>query len=350
MNTFKYNYKTTLPKEANAPSVTIDGAFGIFYDIEFYSVVNGNLILINKNTGGCGDVVYASSNQWFTQWVIVVKLNNVIVDVDTFSLSGKIVFIKMDAYALGDNIAWIPYVEEFRKEHNCIVLCSTFYNDLFSKIYPNILFAPTNTNIDNVYTQYYIGASNDGNTKYSRVNVDEVPLQMVPTSILGLNHKEIRPPLENQFKHRTYSKKYVCISEYASSNKKMWAYEGGWQLVVDWLVNIGYDVVVISKEPTGLNNVIDLTGDNSILNAAQTLLDADFFIGVSSGLSWLSWAVNTHTFMISDYTQVSHEFTENITRISANEYLTRIDYDAPNVTEPSVVIDSITNYLENNSR
>jgi autotransporter strand-loop-strand O-heptosyltransferase len=226
------------------------------------------------------------------------------------------------------------------------VICSTFYNDLFSKIYPEILFAPPNTKIDNVYSQYYIGASNDGDIKYSPIKVDENPLQMVASSILGLDYKEIRPQLEKQLKHLEYRKKYVCISEYASHEKKMWKYAGGWQQVVDYLNSIDYDVVVISKEPTELKNIINLTGNHSILDRAQTLLDAEFFIGVSSGLSWLSWGVGTHVVMVSDYTQINHEFTTNCTRISANNDLKIVDYNASNITEPESVINSIKKYIE----
>ena len=38
---------------------------------------------------------------------------------------------------------------------------------------------------------------------------------------------------------------------------KSWKYENGWQMVVDFLNDNGYKVIVISKERTSLNNVID---------------------------------------------------------------------------------------------
>ncbi len=348
MDTFKYNYKTTLPKEANAPSVTIDGTSGFEYDVEFFSIVNGINTLITKTKCRTGETTFALSNQWFSEWVIFVKLNGETIDRDVFNLIGKTVFIKMDAYALGDNIAWMPYVEEFRKKHSCTVICSTFYNDLFYKIYPNILFTPININIENVYSQYYIGASNDGNIKYCNLKVDEVPLQMVATSILGLEYLEKRPRLETQFRSKNYLKKYVCISEYASHIKKMWNYDGGWQIIVDTLNSYGYDVVVISKEPTELKNIIDLTGNYSILDRAQTLLDAEFFIGVSSGLSWLAWGLNTHVVMVSDCTQTTHEFQGNISRISANDKLISINYEVPNITHPDTIIESISKLIQIN--
>jgi hypothetical protein len=53
-------------------------------------------------------------------------------------LEGKKVFIAIDSRSLGDNLAWIPYVEEFRNKHNCTVVCSTFWNKILD--YPEIEF------------------------------------------------------------------------------------------------------------------------------------------------------------------------------------------------------------------
>ena len=345
----KFNYKTTLPKEANAPSVTIGGSGNQDTDVTFYIVKPEGLQKIKSIKCKTGETVYSNFTQWYTNWYITVHYNDVLIAENLFNPENRVVFIKLDGHALGDNIAWVPYIEEFRKQHNCTVICSTFYNDLFKNIYPNILFVAPNTNIDNVYAQYYVGASNEGNQKYSPVNVDDVSLQEVASSILQLPLVEVRPELEKQLQDIKYNKKYVCISEFASHEKKQWKYDGGWQQVVDYLNSIDYDVIVISKEPTELKNIINLTGDSPILNRAQTLKNAEFFIGVSSGLSWLSWGVGTHTFLISDVTQMNHEFQSNVTRISANPDLTNVDYSVPNVTKPEVVIESIKKYLETKS-
>ena len=349
MNYIKFNYKTTLPKEANTPSVEIGGDSIAEYSVSFYIVTSTGLELIKEVKCNTGETVYANYTQTYLNWFITVHHNGVLIAENNFNLENRVVFIKMDAYALGDNIAWIPYVEEFRNKHNCVVVCSTFYNDLFKDVYPNILFVKPNTNIENIYSQYYIGAVNDVNLKYSLVAVNQVPLQYVAASTLNLPMVEIRPNLEVQFINPIKYKKYVCLSEFASGINKHWKYENGWQDVVDYLNSIDYDVIVISKEPTTLNNVIDLTGNDSIVNRAKLLKDADFFMGVSSGLSWLSWGVDTHTFLISDVTQMNHEFQSNVTRISANPDLKSIDYEAPFVTSSETVINSIKKYLESKS-
>lgn len=344
MNTFNYNYKTTLPQEANAPSVTIDGALFLEYIVSFYVKRDDGLLLIKKVSCKTGETVEANSHQWFDLWYITIHNNGVLVSEDTFNPKNKTIFIKMDAYALGDNIAWIPYVEEFRVKHECNVICSTFYNDLFKKIYPNIIFAPINLNLENVYAQYYIGASNKTDSKESPVLVDSTRLQYVASKTLGLNDIEIRPKIENNF-NRVVKKNYVCISEYASHNKKMWKCENGWQKIVDFINSIGYEVLVISKEQTNLNGVINLTGDFSLLDRAKMILDSKLFIGVSSGLSWLAWSVDTPCILISDVTPLEHEFKYNTIRLSANSELLTIDYDVDNHTDIETVINAIKSKL-----
>lgn len=343
---FKFNYKTTLPKDANAPSVFVYSNTSSEYHIIFNILLNNQKVKISEAICKSNQVALANYNQCYNDWIIDIYQNNQLIESNVFDVTNKVVFIKMDATALGDNIAWIPYVEEFRKTRNCIVICSTFFNDLFKDIYPDILFVKPNTNVDNIYAQYYVGATYDNNIKYSPVNADSVPLQEISSAILKLPSVELRPPLELLFNKTKQHKKYVCISEYASHENKHWKYNNGWQIIVDYLNSIDYDVYIISKEPTTLNNVINLTGNISLIQRAQTLRNADFFIGLSSGLSWLSWAVNTHVFMISDVTPPHHEFKSNITRVCANNDMLKIDYNAPNITSPDIVIDNIKNYLE----
>ena len=220
------------------------------------------------------------------------------------------------------------YVEEFRKKHNCIVICSTFHNDILIDSYPNILFVKPNTTIHNVYAQYYIGADTTNNNLYSPVNVNHVPLQMVASSTLGLTYKEIRPDLTKMVKHSKpiINQKYVTLSEFGSSDIKSWKYENGWQMVVDFLNDNGYKVVYISQEPLNdewhdsklggtLKGVIDKSGDISLLDRISDLAFADYFIGVGSGLSWLAWAVGTRVMMISGFSKPFTEFTQNCDRI-----------------------------------
>jgi autotransporter strand-loop-strand O-heptosyltransferase len=337
MNSFKVSYVTTLPKQGNAPSVTISGDIPHRYLVIFCDKSVG---VVSSGYCETNQVIVSKTKQWYTEWTIVIQdSNGKVVFYDDFNPRNKVVFIKMDSYALGDTIAWIPYVEEFRKKHDCTVICSTFKNSLFVNAYPNILFVNPNTVIENVYAQFYIGAIDEDNPYYCPVKAFEVPLQMVASEILGLPWQELRPDLSIGYEHikHNINKKYVTIAEFGSSENKSWKAENGWQQVVDFLVGKGYDVVAISKEPTQLKNVIDMTGDSNLSNRIIDIMNAEYHIGVSSGLSWLAWALGTHVVMISDTTPKWHEFQSNITRICAND-LTRVNYEAEGQTIAKDVI------------
>lgn len=345
MNEIKVSYVTTLPKKGNAPRIEIKGIDAQKYKILFYEKINNTEEYKLYVSGYCetNQIFIGPSKQWFTNWFIVVRdINNNLLFSNEFNVKNKIIYIKMDAYALGDSIAWIPYIEKFRTINECTVICSTFHNNLFVDSYPNIIFVKPNSIIENTYAQYYIGADNSDNILYAPIKVNNFPLQMVASSILGLPWQELKPDLTSLCKHskRKIPSKYVTLSEFGSSDKKHWKYENGWQIIVNYLNSIGYKVVVISKEKTNLNNIIDLSGDYPLKERIIDIYYADYHIGVSSGLSWLAWSLNTHVFMISDVTPVWHEFKSNITRISANKNLVSVKYtyDNMDITTPDDVI------------
>jgi autotransporter strand-loop-strand O-heptosyltransferase len=337
------NYVTDNPIEGDAPKVyLIDGDPNEIYRVEFIDSNKKKVlysILSNTNNLLYGKV------QWCINWEIKVYKNNSneLIYINRYDAKNKVVFIKIDGYALGDNIAWIPYVEEFRKKHNCTVICSTFYNYIFKNIYPEILFVQPNISIDNVYSQHYIGASSKNRT-YSPINYEDNPLQKVASSILGLEHREIRPKLENNILNSKprIEGKYVCISEHASHEKKHWKEVQGWQKVVNLLKSEGYKVAVISREPTNLEGVIDLTGDRDLFERMIDLYHSDFYIGVSSGLSWLAWSLNKKVIMISDCTPSWCEFKENNFRVIKNE-ISEINYE----TKENSSFKSVSNVIYN---
>jgi autotransporter strand-loop-strand O-heptosyltransferase len=331
---------------ANAPSVTITGTDIQGYRVVFLEKVHDQLIELKEVLCMTNQTVSAGIKQWYTDWVVrIYDKNDDLVHEDIFDPTGKVVFIKMDAYALGDSIAWIPYVEEFRLKHDCKVICSTFHNHLFVDAYPEIMFVIPNTYIANVYAQYYIGASNDGNLKYSPIISNRNPLQSVANLTLGLKWGEIQPNLRKAYKYRVRPlvDKYVTLSEFGSHIEKHWQEVDGWQRVVNFLNDRGYKVVVISKEKTNLKNIIDMT-DVDLDITISYLMHAEMHLGVSSGLSWLAWGLNTKVMMISDVTPSFHEFYSQNIRINAND-LSEIDYGNTNYSKVEKVIQKLTDWV-----
>ena len=256
--------------------------------------------------------------------IIVTDLEDNTSTTYNFNAKGKKVYIYLDSKALGDTIAWFPYVEEFRKKHQCDLVVSTFHNDMFKSKYPEIEFVAPGQVVHNVYATYAVGwyhnENGSINTTINKIDPKTQPLQQLASNILGLKPIEIKPQLSFENSGSTIEGKYVLIAPHASALAKYWNYDGGWQEIVDYLNRKGYKVVMITLEPLGdpwhdsklggtLKNVIDKTGNFPLSDRANDIMNAEAFIGVSSGLSWLSWACNAPTVMISGFTEEWNEFT-----------------------------------------
>lgn len=241
-------------------------------------------------------------------------------------LSNKIVHISFESSSLGDTIAWMPYVEEFRKKHNCILYCSTFHNKLFINKYFNINFIQPGDTVFNSYAKYTLGwfyENNELDRSSHKSHFVNQPLQKTAADILGLEYKEIRPDI-NTFKYNgNLPDKYFTFSMQSTAQSKYWNYPNGWYELVDMLKSNGYIGVCVDQHTTfGIDgfmnkiptNCIDKTGLS--LEYTIGIIDgAEFHIGLSSGLSWLSWALDKKVVMISGFTDPILEFTQNCIRI-----------------------------------
>jgi len=67
------------------------------------------------------------------------------------------------------------------------------------------------------------------------------------------------------------------------------------------------------------------------------LFYSEFFMGVSSGLSWVAWGCGKPVIMISDCTPLDHEFQTNMIRIGKNN-LESVDYEIEDYTSTEEVI------------
>jgi autotransporter strand-loop-strand O-heptosyltransferase len=238
-------------------------------------------------------------------------------------LQNKRVYIALDSKSLGDTLAWIPYVEEFRKKHSCKVICSTFWNDLFIEQYPEIEFVKPGNTVHDLTAMYVVGLfyiDNNFDSSKHPTNPITIPLQQIASDILGLPYTEIRPKIKQPIVSNTDSK-VVTIATHSTAQTKYWNNPFGWQQVVDWLRERGYTVKLMSQEEDGYMGNKNPTGveqfpKSSIDKVIEELKRSKVFIGVSSGLSWVSWAAGVPTVMISGFTEPMNEMKSCI-RISA---------------------------------
>ena len=288
-----------------------------------------NVQFINKKNNKIEFEINLKSNHWcrsakkyYVDWLVKIKgIDNDFYYEYDLDFKGKQVMICFESKSLGDNLAWIPYVEKFRKENNCEVVCSTFNNDLFKSEYPNIKFVLPGTSVDNIYALYRLGIFYDENRNidYTKHITDpkKEPLLKVASDILGLTYEELKPKLKKLGKKK---QKRVCIGIHSTAQCKYWNNPTGWQDVVNYLKNEGYEVRLLSKEENGyMGNThptgITLQPQGSLDKLIKTLQESELFIGISSGLSWLSWATETPTVIISGFTDVDLEPLNGVTRI-----------------------------------
>jgi len=280
------------------PLLEIKGVSDSDYRVVFY---DGEGVIQYDNTIKSNHWVKLN-RQYFTNWTTKVFENGEMVYANYLHLNGKRVYIAFESKSLGDTIAWMPYVEEFRKHHQCTVICSTFWNHLFD--YPEIEFVEPATVVHNLYALYRIGYFNDLNKL--PVKPMTLPLQKVATTILGLDYKEVTPRLA-YVPEVPKMGRYVTIATNSTSGMKFWTKEG-WQELINWLVSEGYEVYNVSKELNPFDNCTQITTP-SLESKMDWIEGSQFFIGLSSGLGWLAWAMGKPVVMIANFTEDWNEFS-----------------------------------------
>ena len=299
----------------DGPKVEIKGDIEKEYTIEF---INGDTNEVVHTSTINNNMWTTCSKRYYIPWVI--KVNGKIVD--TLNLNNKKVLISLESKSIGDTLAWAPYVVEFAKKHNCKVILSTFYNNWFKglKAYKDIEWLDPGSNIscDVVYRLGWFRDNNGGwqNFENHPNQCNLIPLQQTATDILGLEYKELNLGVDFSINSKPIQEKYVVFGPQSTAGCKEWPYEN-WVILAKMFNDIGYKVIVLSSTPYTIPQTINIQG-RSWEEVATYLTYADAFIGLGSGLSWMNWALNKHTYMINGFTKENHEFTNHITKISNN--------------------------------
>jgi autotransporter strand-loop-strand O-heptosyltransferase len=314
-----------IPSKEPVPQFNINFIQAAFFEIVGGKQLDYDVSFINNKTNEVLHSGKISSNCWikaskqsFVDWKI--KAFDGIHEYEyNLDLKDKRVYIALDSKSLGDTLAWFPYVEEFQKKHNCKIITSTFWNHFFEKEYPNFEFAKPGEAVNNLYAMYTIGwfYNEDGTIDYNKNPKDfkHIPLQQTASDILGLEYKELRPRITVDKSIK--KEKIISIAVHSTAQAKYWNNKTGWQKVVDYLKKEGYKVVLVSREEDGYmgnkNPIgVEYMKDNSMETTIETIQKSQMFIGISSGLSWLSWALGTKTCVISGFSDPITEFEDAI--------------------------------------
>ena len=235
-------------------------------------------------------------------------------------LNGKEVLIQLPVGALGDTIAWFSFVERFQRKHCCNLSCvmETRMAEIFKAQYPDIRFISKEDAAKlSPYATYNLGLFFGGDTDRQPFDFRQIGLHRTAGKILGIEDISDIPPRVNLTAERKIKEKYAVIAAQASSQCKYWNNPFGWREVVQYLKDNGYRVLCIDRMteygtdytwnhiPYGAEN---FTGDLPLQERIDLIKDADLFIGLSSGLSWLAWCCHVPVILISGFTDPVNEF------------------------------------------
>jgi autotransporter strand-loop-strand O-heptosyltransferase len=301
-----YNKILALPIQKQSVKITQHFVDNPFLEIKGNSDSNFKVqFLDEKGSIAYENTIKANSwvklnRQYFTAWTAKVWQDGHLIYKNTLNLTNKRVFIVIDSKSLGDTIAWAGYALKFQEKHNCHVVMSSFWNKILD--YPELELVEPGATV-NCYALYRIGWKWDENKEPVRCNT--IPLQQAATNILGLEFEEVKPRLKYDAGDNKYGK-YVTIATNSTAGLKFWL-KSSWQEVIDYLAESGYKVINTSKERNPFNNCYQLE-DTSIENTMSVIYHSQFFIGLSSGISHLAWAIGKKIVMIAGFTDIDHEF------------------------------------------
>ena len=261
------------------------------------------------------DTLLISLEKFFVRWEFFIWLNGELVFRHLYDPNDLPVHFYFLTSGMGDRIILFLYMEEFRKKWNCQASCKVepYLQEIVNLYFPAVKCSPAPLPLDS-YATYF--PSPGFNPLFYPEEVRKIPMEKFGQQLFGLTCAE--KIIYHPTKPRQIAEPYVCIAVQASATIKTWLNPNGWSVVVDYLKSLGYRVLCIDKNaeqtdhgltmrmPDGAEN---FTGDLPLSERVNLLAYAEFFIGASSGLSWLAWAANCPVILISGITSYWFEFS-----------------------------------------
>jgi autotransporter strand-loop-strand O-heptosyltransferase len=226
------------------------------------------------------------------------------------------VLVFIESFSIGDTVASIPYVNKFQ-EVNPSDDISVSINDwmipYFSTVYPNLKFIGKNTG-------YIFDKIIDLKYNFNK------PIQQGYAEQLGfINAPYIRPNILIPNMERPIKNKYITIGVHSTSQLKYWNHPKGkriqpeapyWNELCGMLRKEGYTPVVVEQNEmfgwapyrNGLPSKSNKKFGQSFLESMNLIHHSEFYIGLSSGMSWIAHAMGKPVAMIANFTEDWNEF------------------------------------------
>ena len=225
----------------------------------------------------------------------------------------KTILINLKSNSLGDTIGIMPCLEKFilNSSDDVYLKSNPKFNSLFTKSYPMVKFFEEGLNYDKTIDLVY--------------NFN-LPLQTGFAIQLGfMDWKYIQPKVDIIEQPRPIKNKYVTISIHSTSQLKYWNHPSGlksqpmslyWDELCGLLRKHNLTPVIVEKDElfgipphrNGMPNKANKKFGLSMEETMNYIQHSEFFIGLSSGLSWLAHAMDKKVAMISNFSEDWHEF------------------------------------------
>jgi autotransporter strand-loop-strand O-heptosyltransferase len=240
-------------------------------------------------------------------------------------MSKTLIFV--ESFSIGDTVAAMPYIEKFVSVNTSDEIDVSISDSLISILqesYPSINFVGKNSG--NVYEKILP-------LKY----VFDKPLQQVYAEQLGFfNAEYLRPRVKIPNMKRPIKSKYITIGVHSTAQLKYWNHPLGrksqgltpyWNELCGMIRKAGYTPVVVEKDElfgippmrNGLPQKANKKIGQPLIESMNLIYHSEFYIGLSSGMSWVAHAMGKPVVMISNFTEDWNEFdlkTEDYIRIT----------------------------------
>jgi autotransporter strand-loop-strand O-heptosyltransferase len=222
--------------------------------------------------------------------------------------------IEVGSRALGDTIGAVAVIEKYRKISGKDITVFCNFTNLFIKSYPDLKFIDFSNKSYDISSDKY---KERITTKYKF----DVPLLEGFAKDFNIDSVGVEPKIDLFIKERPIKSKYVCIAIQSTSQCKYWNYPGGWNELCGFLRKKGLTPVCIDKDFSfGIQGNFNEAPTKSVKKNGMSLEETinylhhcEFFIGLSSGLTWLAQAVGKPTVIISNATSKDHEYINDKT-------------------------------------
>ena len=285
--------------------------------IQLRDLDTGNILLETERKAGR----VGSTKRYFVRFGIEVWQRDEQIFCHEYSAADRDILIQFPVGTIGDMIGWFPYAVKFKERHGCRLACAMGEKliPLFRDAYPDITFL-THKEVkpECYYASYGIGLFfDDEDSVHQPCDFRLVGLHRTAGYILGVDPTEAPPRIVITDDTRPIAEPYVCIAAQSTMQSKYWTNPNGWREVVKFLKDAGYRVICIDQKPVHGFGIVwnhipygaeDETGDRPLAERARWIKHAEFFVGLSSGLSWLAWAIGKPVVMISGCTHPLNEF------------------------------------------